>query len=84
MVAEARKVDLLTYGETMGLLDSEKIGPLRLGGPMRLSMAGAESTVAIGVARLGGRARWIGVVGDDEDGRRVTRVLRSEGVDIDG
>ena len=42
------------------------IGPLRMGGPMRLSVAGAESTVAVGVARLGGSAHWIGVVGDDE------------------
>jgi 2-dehydro-3-deoxygluconokinase len=75
--------DVLTYGETMGLLDSERTGPLRLGGPLRLSMAGAESTVAIAVARLGGSARWAGVVGDDEVGRLVTRVLRAEGVAID-
>lgn len=73
-------LDLLTYGETMGLLDSERIGPLRLGGPMRLSAAGAESTVAIGVARLGGSGRWGGVVGDDEVGRLITRTLRAEGV----
>lgn len=77
-------VDLLTYGETMGLLDSMRIGPLRLGGPMHLSMAGAESTVAIGVVRLGGSARWIGVVGDDEVGQLITRVLRAEGVVTDG
>lgn len=77
-------VDVLTYGETMGLVDAERIGPLRLGGPMRLSMAGAESTVAIGVARLGGSARWVGVVGDDEVGVLITRVLRAEGVQTDG
>jgi 2-dehydro-3-deoxygluconokinase len=77
-------VDLLTYGETMGLLDAERIGPLRLGGPMRLSMAGAESTVAIGVARLGGSGRWVGVVGDDEVGALIIRVLRAEGVQTDG
>ena len=77
-------VDVLTFGETMGLLDADRIGPLRLGGPMRLSMAGAESTVAIGVARLGGAARWIGVVGGDEVGALITRVLRAEGVRTDG
>ena len=77
-------VDLLTYGETMGLVDAERIGPLRLGGPMRLSMAGAESTVAIGVARLGGSSRWVGVVGSDEVGALITRVLRAEGVQTDG
>ena len=42
------------------------------GGPLRLAVAGAESTVAIGVARLGGTARWVGVVGDDEVGALVT------------
>ena len=77
-------VDLLTYGETMGLLDAERVGPLRLGGRMRLSMAGAESTVAIGVTRLGGSARWVGVVGDDEVGALIMRVLRAEGVQADG
>jgi 2-dehydro-3-deoxygluconokinase len=76
-------VDLLTYGETMGLLDADRIGPLRLGGPLRLSMAGAESTVAIGVARLSGSARWVGTVGDDEIGVLITRVLRAEGVQTD-
>ena len=62
-------LDVLTCGEAMGVVENERVGPLRLGGPMRLAMAGAESTVAIGVARLGGTARWIGVVGDDEVGR---------------
>lgn len=77
-------VDLLTYGETMGLLDSERVGPLRLGGSLRLSTAGAESTVAIGVSRLGGSARWVGVVGDDEVGRLVVRTLDAERVLTDG
>ena len=76
--------DIVSCGETMGLLDSERIGPLRLGGSMRLSMAGAESTVAIGVARLGGAARWVGVVGDDEIGDLITRILRAERVQTDG
>jgi 2-dehydro-3-deoxygluconokinase len=51
---------------------------------MRLSVAGAESTVAVGVARLGGSAHWVGVVGDDEIGRLILRVLRAEQVETDG
>ncbi|WP_264159743.1 PfkB family carbohydrate kinase [Actinomadura montaniterrae] len=43
-------------------------------------MAGAESTVAIGACRLGGAARWVGVVGDDELGRLIAMRLRAEGV----
>ena len=41
-------LDVLTYGEAMGVVESERVGPLRLGGAMRMSVAGAESTVAIG------------------------------------
>lgn len=45
-------------------------------------MAGAESNVAIGLARLGHRVRWAGRVGADELGALVLRTLRAEGVDI--
>jgi 2-dehydro-3-deoxygluconokinase len=57
--------------------------PLRLGGPMSLSVAGAESNVAIGLARLGHTTRWVGVVGADELGALVLRTLRAEGVTLD-
>ena len=77
-------VDVLTYGETMGVFESDRIGPMRIGGPMRLSVAGAESTVAVGVSRLGGSAHWIGVVGDDEIGRLILRVLHAEQVQTEG
>jgi 2-dehydro-3-deoxygluconokinase len=73
-------VDVLTLGETMAALRSG--GPLRLGGDLRLSVAGAESNVAIGLARLGHRTRWAGRVGDDELGALVLRTLRAEGVDV--
>jgi 2-dehydro-3-deoxygluconokinase len=72
-------IDLLTVGEAMAVVRAQ--GSLRLGGPATVSMAGAESTVAIGVARLGHAARWVGVVGDDEPGVMVLRTLRAEGVD---
>ncbi|HTE61731.1 MAG TPA: PfkB family carbohydrate kinase, partial [Solirubrobacteraceae bacterium] len=47
-----------------------------------MSVAGAESNVAIGVARLGHPVTWIGRVGDDELGELVLRTLRAEGVDV--
>jgi len=75
---------VITCGEAMDLVESERIGPLRLGGPMRMSMAGAESTVAIGVVRLGGSVRWVGVVGADEVGQLVRWTLSAEGVETDG
>ncbi|WP_206317618.1 sugar kinase [Streptomyces composti] len=58
-------------------------GPLRLGGCLGLSAAGAESNVAIGLARLGHRVRWVGRVGADELGALVLRTLRAEGIDTD-
>ncbi|MFD4633847.1 sugar kinase [Streptomyces sp. NPDC058284] len=71
---------VLTLGETMVALRGT--GPLKLGGSMDLSVAGAESNVAIGLARLGHAVRWAGAVGDDEAGELVLRTLRAEGVDV--
>ena len=80
MTASRRGLDLLTVGETMAALRAT--GPIRLGSAMTLSAAGAESTVAIGAARLGHRAGWVGRVGDDETGELILRTLRAEGVDV--
>lgn len=72
-------VDVLTFGETM--LAAQLPGPLAVGAEARTTIAGAESNVAIGLARLGHRAAWAGLVGDDEPGRLILRTLRGEGVD---
>ncbi len=74
-------VTLLTLGETMGVAGTEPGTPLATACQLRLSTAGAEATVAIGMQRLGHTAAWVGTVGDDEIGRRVVRDLRAEGVD---
>ncbi|MFC6083506.1 sugar kinase [Sphaerisporangium aureirubrum] len=73
-------MDVATFGEAMAAVRAD--GPVRLGGTARLSVAGAESNVAIGLARLGHRAGWTGLVGDDETGELVLRTLRAEGVDV--
>ena len=70
----------MTFGETMAALRGT--GPLRLGGDLTLSIAGAESNVAIGLARLGHQVAWVGRVGDDELGQLVLRTLRAEQVDV--
>ncbi|MFF2845980.1 sugar kinase [Streptomyces sp. NPDC058001] len=74
--------DVFTFGETMVALRGT--GPLKLGGSLNVSVAGAESNVAIGLARLGHPVRWAGAVGDDEAGELVLRTLRAEGVDLSG
>ncbi len=72
--------EVVTLGETMALVAAPQIGLLRHATDLRLSCGGAESNLAIGVARLGHRATWIGRVGDDEFGVMVSRMLGAEGV----
>jgi 2-dehydro-3-deoxygluconokinase len=74
-------VDVVTLGECMVALRCR--GAIRLGAPMETSIAGAESNVAIGLARLGHASRWVGRVGADESGELVRRVLRAEQVAVD-
>lgn len=76
----ARRDGLVTLGETMGLFRPSGIGPGELVDSYHLTTGGAESNVAIGIARLGGRSRWIGRVGADAAGRKVLRDLRAESV----
>jgi 2-dehydro-3-deoxygluconokinase len=74
-------VDLLTLGESMVSLRSA--GPLSAGGSLAMHVAGAESNVAVGVARLGHRVAWAGVVGADPHGQYILRQLRSEGIGVE-
>jgi 2-dehydro-3-deoxygluconokinase len=47
-------------------------------------VAGAEANMAVGLARLGHKALYVGRVGDDGFGRAIVRRLRGEGVDVSG
>ena len=76
--------DIVSVGESTALLSVPQVGRLRDTRHLDLSIAGAESNVAIGVARLGHRASWIGRVGDDEFGELIVKVLRGEAVDVSG
>jgi 2-dehydro-3-deoxygluconokinase len=79
----AAKADgLVTLGETMGLLVQEETGMAGRGTALRMSFAGAESKVAIGVRRLGSRATWISRLGQDRVGEMIARELRGEQVDV--
>lgn len=73
--------DVATIGEAMVSLRTGT--PLRLGGCLTMSVAGSESNVAIGLARLGHSIRWGGRVGADEVGEFVLRTLRAESVAVD-
>jgi len=74
-------MDVLTFGEALAVAATPRTGPLRMARTLELSIAGAESNVAIGLSRLGFAATWIGRVGADELGALVIERLRAEGVD---
>lgn len=73
--------ELVTIGETMGIFEANLDGPLRYVQNFSKRFGGAESNVAIGVARLGHSAGWISQVGNDEFGKYLVSSIRGEGVD---
>lgn len=75
----AARLDVLTLGESMVSFRSD--GPPTQGGLQTTRVAGAESNVAIGLARLGHAVAWAGRVGEDSFGALILRQLRAEGVD---
>ncbi|WP_417554563.1 sugar kinase [Microbacterium sp.] len=77
-----RVIDVVTVGESLGLVVSESVGRLVHSPAMRLGFGGAESNVAIGVSRLGQSAAWAGRVGADGVGELIVRELRAEGVQV--
>ncbi len=74
--------DVLTFGESLVSLRSA--GPLASGTTFRMHVAGAESNVAVALARLGHSVSWVGRLGGDELGAFTLRELRAEGVRVDG
>ncbi|NQX26142.1 sugar kinase [Microbacteriaceae bacterium VKM Ac-2854] len=75
-------MSVLTVGETMALVRAAELGGLEHVTDLKLGIGGAESNVAVGLARLGQQVTWLGRVGDDGLGRRIRRELRAEGIDV--
>jgi 2-dehydro-3-deoxygluconokinase len=74
--------DVITFGETMALMYPEGSRGLGTSGKLEQSFGGAESNVAIGLARLGCRVGWFSKVGDDPLGAGIVKAIRGEGVDV--
>lgn len=74
-------MDVVTLGETMVLFAPENSGPMRYTDRFSARIAGAESNVAIGLARLGHYAGWISRLGNDEFGKKIRAFIRGEGID---
>jgi len=74
-------LDVVTMGETMIQMSPKQTGLLRHAHEFERYVGGAESNVAIGLARLGHEVGWISRVGADEFGACVQSTIRGEGVD---
>src|SRR5699024_2930482 len=65
----------------MVLFTPENAGPMRYTDRFSSRVAGAESNVAIGLARLGAQTGWMSRLGHDEFGKKIRSFIRGEGVD---
>lgn len=72
---------VVTLGETMVLATPAQPGRLRHAPQLDLRIGGAESNVAIALARLDIAAGWVSWLGQDELGELVLSRIRAEGVD---
>ncbi|SDK05125.1 2-dehydro-3-deoxygluconokinase [Natronincola ferrireducens] len=66
----------------MVLFNPDSTGPLRYVHNFSKSIAGAESNVAIALARLGHDVGWFSKLGNDEFGSYIKSIIRGEGVDV--
>ena len=74
-------LDVVTFGEVMAMFVAEEPGPLERVARFHRALAGAETNVSTGLARLGHRVGWVGRVGDDPFGRYALTELAAAGVD---
>lgn len=73
--------EVITLGETMAVLAPTRPGRLRNSSLLSLRVGGAESNVAVSLARLGVSCGWVSALGNDELGDLVLARIRGEGVD---
>lgn len=72
---------ILTLGESMMVFNGPPAAPISLGTSLQTTFAGAESNLAIALARLGHAVRFLTILGDDPFGHTIFKTLRGEGVD---
>ncbi|UUZ64490.1 sugar kinase [Polaromonas sp. P1-6] len=76
-----RTLDVITFGEAMMLLVADQPGPLEHAEAFHKRTAGAETNVAIGLARLGLKVGWASRLGTDSMGRYLLAAMAKEGID---
>lgn len=75
-------LEVITFGESMALFMPTGTKGIAYSSQFERLIGGAESNVAIGIARLGHTVGWCGHLGADPFGRIIAKTLRSEGVDV--
>ena len=78
-----KKLDVVTYGESMGLFVATEPGPLAQVNEFTKRMAGTETNVAIALARLGHAVGWASQMGKDSIATYLKSMLAKENVNTD-
>jgi dehydrogluconokinase len=79
--APAAAFDVAVFGEAMLLLVADRPGPIEDAQSFHKRTAGAETNVAIGLARLGLKVGWASRLGTDSMGRYLVAAMQAEGID---
>jgi 2-dehydro-3-deoxygluconokinase len=74
-------LDVVTFGEAMLMLVADEPGPIEQAEHFTKRTAGAETNVAIGLARLGLQVGWVSRLGTDTIGRFLLGAMQREGID---
>ncbi|MFB4164519.1 sugar kinase [Alteribacillus sp. JSM 102045] len=77
----SNKLDVITFGETMVLMNPDQALPLDYATSFQKQIGGAEANFSVAFSRLGHRCGWISQLGDDPFGYYIQRTVRGEGVD---
>lgn len=75
-------MDVVTFGETMVSLNPLGEGSLEGVSQFEKRMAGSESNVAIGLARMGHKVAWVSRLGKDGFGEYIVHGIQAEGIDV--
>lgn len=75
-------LDVVTFGETMILMNPQESGSLKYVNQFTKQIGGAESNFAIALTRLGFKTGWISRLGKDSFGDYMEAFIRGEGVDV--
>lgn len=73
--------EILTFGEAMTMFVAQTPGKLPDIESFQRRIAGADTNVAIGLARLGFHVGWLSRVGSDSFGEFIRHTLENEGLD---